>query len=68
MGRIASFSRFLAASAQQVLPFFALLKKENNFEWKSECEAVFREFKNYLFVALRSCAKPSLGVLCTYTS
>ena len=35
MGRIASFSRILVASALNTLPFFILLRKENNFEWIS---------------------------------
>ena len=30
-GRIASLSRFLVASTRKALPFFALLRKENNF-------------------------------------
>ena len=40
-GRIASLSRFLAASVRKVAPFFSLLKKESNFEWTLECEAMF---------------------------
>ena len=32
MGKIASLLRILATSAQKVLPFFTLLKKESNFE------------------------------------
>ena len=48
MWRIASFSKFLAASSRKALPFFALLKKENNFEWTPEREAVFQDFKSYL--------------------
>ena len=47
-GRIASLSRFMAASAQKVIPIFSLLKKGNTFEWTSECEAVFSDFKQYL--------------------
>ena len=35
-GRIASLSRFMAASAQKALPFFSLLKKGNTFEWPLE--------------------------------
>ena len=46
--RIASLSRFLAASAWKTSPFFTLLKKESNFEWTLECKAVFQEFKSYL--------------------
>ena len=47
-GRIASLSRFLAAASRKALPFFALLKKENNFEWTPECKAVFQDFKSHL--------------------
>ena len=47
MRRTASLSRFLAASTQKALPFFVLLRK-NNFEWISEYEAAFQEFKSYL--------------------
>ena len=48
MGRIASLSRFLAASTWKALPFFALLKRESNFEWTPKREATFQEFKSYL--------------------
>ena len=48
MGRITSLSRFLVALARKASPFFSLLTKENNFEWTSECEAAFQEFKFYL--------------------
>ena len=47
-GRIASLSRFLAASTQKASPFFSLLKKENNFECTPEREAAVQEFKSYL--------------------
>ena len=46
-GRIASLSKFMAASARKALPFFSLLKKGNTFEWTPECEAAFDEFKKY---------------------
>ena len=59
-GRIASFSRFLAASARKASPLFSLLKKENNFEWMPECEAAFQEFKFYLLIPLILC-KPEIG-------
>ena len=62
IGRIASLSRFLVASAQKVLPFFALLKKENNFKWTLECKTVFQEFKSYLSSPLILC-RPEFGHL-----
>ena len=48
IGRIASLSRFMATLARKALLFFSLLKKGNTFEWTSECEAAFDEFKKYL--------------------
>ena len=47
-GRIASLSRFMATSARKSLSLFSLLKKGNAFEWTSECEAAFLDFKEYL--------------------
>ena len=46
--RIASLSRFMAASAQKALLFFSLFKKESTFEWMLECDVAFTEFKGYL--------------------
>ena len=42
----------MAASTRKALPFFFLLKKESTFKWAQECEAVFIEFKRYLFFPL----------------
>ena len=47
-GRIASLSRFMAASAWKAIPIFSLLKKRNTFEWTLECKATFFDFKQYL--------------------
>ena len=46
--KIASFSRFIVASARKALPFFSLLKKGNTFEWTLKCEDAFDEFQKYL--------------------
>ena len=48
IGRITSLSRFIAASARKAIPFFSLLRKGKTFEWTSEYEAAFDEFKKYL--------------------
>ena len=60
MGRIASLSRFMAASARKVILILFFLKNGNTFEWTSECEAAFSDFKQYL-----SCppilSKPEVG-------
>ena len=59
-GRIASLSRYLAASARKAAPFFSLLKKESNFDWMPECETAFQEFKTYL-LSLPILCKPEIG-------
>ena len=44
-GRLAALSRFLAGSAIRSLPFYATLKKGKRFEWTTECEQAFQDFK-----------------------
>ena len=60
--RIASFSRFMAASTRKAFPFFSLLKKENTFEWTLEQSSPLfyfffklmsdRQLSNYFLVPL----------------
>jgi hypothetical protein len=45
-GMITSLSRFIAKSAQHVLPFFKLLRKETTFEWTYDCEKALAYLKN----------------------
>ena len=59
-GRIASLSKFLAASTQKALPFFTILKKESTFEWTLEYELVFTKFKKYISNPPILC-KPDIG-------
>ena len=67
-GRIASLSRFLAASARKASPFFQLLRKESKFKWTPECKAAFQEFKTYLS-SPPILYKPEVGnPLCLYLS
>ena len=47
-GRLAALSRFLAGSAIRSLPFYATLRKGKNFEWITECEQAFGDFKEFL--------------------
>ena len=47
-GRLAALSRFLAGSAIRSLPFYATLRKEKRFEWTTECEQAFQDFKRFL--------------------
>jgi hypothetical protein len=37
-GMLTALSRFVAKSAQHVLPFFKMLRKETKFEWIDDCE------------------------------
>jgi hypothetical protein len=45
MGRIATLTQFVPASAQRCLPFFKTLYNGENFNWDSECEKDFQELK-----------------------
>ncbi|KAL1346027.1 hypothetical protein AAHE18_08G159100 [Arachis hypogaea] len=48
VGRLASLSRFLGASATKALPFFNLMKRGIAFEWTPACEEAFQRFKEIL--------------------
>lgn len=37
-GRVASLARFLSKSIDRALPFFQCLKKNDRFEWSTNCE------------------------------
>lgn len=47
-GMLTSLSRFVAKSAQHVLPFLKLLRKETTFEWIDECETAQAHLKSAL--------------------
>jgi len=47
-GRIAALFRFLSTSGDKGYPYFQCLKKNNHFEWTSECEEAFTMLKEYL--------------------
>ncbi|XP_019153722.1 PREDICTED: uncharacterized protein LOC109150267 [Ipomoea nil] len=47
-GRLAALSRFLSKLAEKALPFFKTLRKVNGFVWDEECQAAFKELKEYL--------------------
>jgi len=42
---LTALSRFVATSAQHVIPFFKLLRKETKFEWTDECENALKHLK-----------------------
>ncbi|XP_058761331.1 uncharacterized protein LOC131634721 [Vicia villosa] len=45
---LTALSRFVAKSAQHVLPFFKLLRKEATFKWSEECEQALSHLKQVL--------------------
>ena len=45
---MAALSHFISRLGLRVLPFFKLLKKQDNFEWDQEAKKVFEELKAYL--------------------
>nr|AAK21350.1 putative GAG-POL precursor [Oryza sativa Japonica Group] len=47
-GCMASLSRFIARMGERGQPFFALLKKQDQFEWNQEAENAFIALKRYL--------------------
>ncbi|XP_019157296.1 PREDICTED: uncharacterized protein LOC109153863 [Ipomoea nil] len=47
-GRLAALNRFLSKLAEKALPFFKTLRKVNGFVWDEECQAAFKELKEYL--------------------
>nr|KYP61307.1 Retrovirus-related Pol polyprotein from transposon 17.6 [Cajanus cajan] len=47
-GRLTTLSRFLPCMAETSKPMIGLLKKENRFQWKNECEVSFQLFKKRL--------------------
>ena len=47
-GRMAALSRFLARSGDKGHPYFQCLKKNERFQWTSECEDSLTRLKEYL--------------------
>jgi len=45
---MAALNRFISQLGEKGLPFFKLLKKAGNFEWKEEAEEAFQKLKEYL--------------------
>ena len=44
-GRVAALSRFVARLGEKALPFYALMKKEEKFEWNEEADKAFEHMK-----------------------
>ena len=48
---LAALNRFISKFAVRCLPFYQLLKKWKGFQWDEECDAAFRDLKDYLMQA-----------------
>ncbi|KAG7548045.1 Integrase catalytic core [Arabidopsis suecica] len=48
IGRIAALNRFIARSTDRCLPFYKILRGNNDFHWDEKCELAFQELKEYL--------------------
>jgi dsDNA-binding SOS-regulon protein len=44
-GRVAALSQFIARLGERALPFYALMKKLEKFEWNDEADQAFEELK-----------------------
>ena len=47
-GMAATLNRFISRSVDRCQPFFLLINKWKNFEWKKECDEAFQQLKDYL--------------------
>ena len=50
-GCMAALSRFTSRLGERGMPFFKLLKKTDNFQWTSEAQRAFEDFKKFLVTA-----------------
>ena len=48
---LAALNRFISRFADRCRPFYQLLKKWKGFQWDKECDAAFRDLKDYLMQA-----------------
>ena len=44
-GQVAALSRFIARLGEKALPFYALMKKGENFKWNEEADKAFEHRK-----------------------
>jgi hypothetical protein len=44
-GRAAALIRFIARLGEKALPFYALMKKSEKFEWTDEADQAFEDLK-----------------------
>lgn len=64
-GRLASLSRFLTRSAENCLPFFAVLRGASPFRWTPECQQALDSLKTHLskLTSLASPPPPGPGAI-----
>jgi len=48
IGRMTALSLFLAKSGDKGLPHFQCLRKNDKFQWTTQCEEAFQQLKEYL--------------------
>ena len=48
---LATLNQFISKFADRCWPFYQLLKKWKGFQWDGECDAAFRDLKDYLMQA-----------------
>jgi ribonuclease HI len=47
-GRVAALNRFVSRAADRCVPFFKILRGNQNFDWNEECSVAFQELKQTL--------------------
>src|SRR6266542_3634563 len=47
-GYMAALNRFVSQLGERVMPFYKLLKKQDQFQWIPEAQQAFDEFKKFL--------------------
>jgi hypothetical protein len=48
VGRVVALSRFIARLEEKALPFYALMRKSDKFDWNEEAEKAFQNLKQVL--------------------
>ncbi|KAK1647713.1 hypothetical protein QYE76_065518 [Lolium multiflorum] len=48
-GRVATLSRFVARLGEKALPFYALIKQGDKFQWNEEADRAFEDLKRTIY-------------------
>ena len=65
---LAALNLFIFKFADRCRPFYQLLKKWKGFQWDEECDAAFRDLKDYFMQALVLTASEAREDLFMYLS